>query len=536
MPSWVPPFLAGLLVAALVAVSATAVVQTRRLADERERVDALTAEVAALRADVEDLEARLAASPPADADPLPGLEELLGGLLGGDAGGLLGGDGGGLLDGLLGGDDEPVGGLLGLADTPGARCLLPGPDGPSGLLDGLLQGLGGRGSPPSGDPDPDTLVRTIADQVAELRELTWQEEVEVAFLDDQATLARLEELLADEETIDRDRLELEQRLLVTLGAVPAGTDLFQVQRTLLEDSVAGFYVSDTGELVVRVPDDGRIRGIDRITLAHELQHALADQTLGLPDRREAPLRDDADADLAALALVEGDATLTMQLWGLEHVPLPDQLAALGDPDLRAAQAALEAAPHHLQRALLAPYTDGLDWVCDRWLDGGWAAIDAAYASPPATSAEVLFGTPVDPVTTATLGSPRGFREVGTTTFGAAPLLWLFEAPGGDPARALDDPRARAEAWGGGEVRVWSRGEASAVGLALVDRAATGARPLCASVGDLYAAAWPDARELAAEAGRVWRHPDGVAVLRCDGDDVVLGVAPDLTAATTIAAG
>jgi hypothetical protein len=226
----------------------------------------------------------------------------------------------------------------------------------------------------------------------------------------------------------------------------------------------------------------------------------------------------------------------MQLWGLEHVSLMEQLSAFGDPDMAAAQAALDDVPHVLQRELISPYLDGLDWVCDRYLEGGWAAVDEAYRSPPSTTAEVLFGEPVDPVEPAALGRPPGFDEVGATTFGAAPLLWLFEAPGDDLDRALDDPEARAMAWGGGTAEVWSRGDDTAAGLALFDRSGPGAPGLCASMAAFVEAAYPDLRELPAEAGRVWRGPGEAAVLRCEVDDVVLGVGPDLVSATAIAAG
>jgi hypothetical protein len=568
MRPWVGPASIGLLVAALTALVAVSIVQARALSVERERsamlvaqTEQLSDEVAELRDEVDTLADQLEADraaiegpggPSQDdgssadpdgvgGDPADVLGGLLEGLLGGPSG-----DGeddlGGLLDGLLGGlfgaegqedGNDPLGGLFGAGSAPGARCLVPG-DGAGGMLGGLLGGVGPEAGADQADDDPDALIRTIADEVAELRELEWQEDVEVAFLDDAAIRARLQELLSDEDAIDRDALRLQERLLTALRAIPPGTDLEEVQTALLEDSVAGFYVSDTGELVVRVPEDGRIRGIDRITIAHELTHALADQTLGLPDAREQPLVDDADATLAALAVVEGDATLVMQRWGLEHVSLLEQLGALGDPDLLVAQQALDDVPHVLQRELLSPYLDGLDWVCDRYLEGGWAAVDAAYAEPPATTAEVLFGEPIEPATPASPGTPRGFESLGSTTFGAAPLLWLFEAPGGDVDRALSEPAERAAAWGGGEVEVWERGADTAVGMTLVDRGRE-AGGLCDSIGDFFAAAAAETRELEAEAGRVWQGPDDAAVLRCDRDEVVLGIGPDLATATTIAA-
>jgi hypothetical protein len=524
---------ASLALAALLATAAGLVVQTRRVAAAEERADELAREVEELRAEVRALEdgrAEAGADDPVRGllDGLlggetGGLEDLLGGLLGGDAGGLedlLGGflgdgdgDGGGLLDGLLSGTDG----------IPGAACLTP-----DGGLGGLLGGLLGGG--PSLPDDPDELVDVIAAQVADLRGLEWQEQVSVDFLDGAQLRQRLDELLSQDEDPAAD--DAERRLLEALGAVPPGTDLTQLRRDLLDEQVAGFYAPETRELVVRVPDDGTIRPIDRITIAHELQHALADQTLGLPDLDG--FEGDGDAALAALAVIEGDATLLMNLWAVDHVSIGDQLGAVFGDDLVAAQEALAAVPPFLQRELLYPYTDGLDLICDDFLAGGWTAVDDRYAELPTTTAEVLFGADAHaPGDVATPSSPSGYEQVLTTTFGAAPLSWLFEAPGGDEGRALDRAAERAAAWAGGEARVWVDGEDSAVGLALVDGG--GGPSLCATVETWYAAAFPEARREQAEGATVFRGPAATAVIRCDGDDVVLASAPDLRTATQVAA-
>jgi hypothetical protein len=520
-PSMLPAVTAISLVA-LVLTTVGLVVQTRRVSDAEERTEELAAEVDRLQAEVRRLERGQSAG---DGD---------GGLLGGLLDGLLDRDGGGLeglLGGLLGGDadgldgfDGLLGGMLGgTGGVPGAACLTPTDDGGGGLGD-LLGGLfGGRTTLPD---DADELVDVIADQVAEMRELSWQEEVSVDFLDDAQLRARLDELLTEDEDPAAD--DAERRLLEALGAVPPGTDLTQLRRDLLDDQVAGFYSPETGELVVRVPDDGRIRPIDRITLAHELEHALADQTLGLPELDG--FGDDNDAALAALAVVEGDASLLMNLWALEHVSVTDQLGAALGGDLVAAQESLANVPPYLQRELLYPYTDGLDLICDRYLEGGWPAVDAAYEELPTTTAEVLFGPTANPAgEVPTVSAPRGYEQVLTTTFGAAPLTWLLEAPGGDETRALDRPRERAAVWAGGQAHVWADGDATAVGLALVDGG--GGPPLCGTVEDWYAASFPDTRREQAEGATVFRGSTATAVLRCEDDDVVLASAPDLPSAT-----
>ncbi len=502
MRSWTLLTGVGVAAVALVAASATAVVQWQRADAAEQRADELSDEVADLRDEIERLEEELApASRPEDAD-----------------------DGDDALEGLLG--DLGLEGLLdGTSGIPGAACMVPDDaDGLGGLFDDLL---GGTATP----DDPDELVALIANQVAELRQLEWQEEVEVDFLDDAALRARLDQLL--DEDADPEAEDADARLLEHLGAIPAGADLGELQRELLGEAVAGFYVSDTGELVVRVPDDGTIRPLDRVTLAHELEHALADQVLGLPDTSAI---DDADARLGALSVIEGDATLLMNLWGLEFLSFADQLAIATSPDIVAAQAALDGVPHFLQEQLLFPYTAGLDFVCELYLEGGWAAVDAAYDDLPTTSAEVVFPDRrgQEPEPAPALTAPAGYDEVRADTFGLAPLEWLFQAPGGDEDRALSSPRQRAAAWAGGELRVWVSGAETAVGAAFVDGG--GGPPLCTSVTEWYAAAFPDASGTRSEGAAVFRGVDVDAVVACDDDHVRLAIAPDVTTATRIVGG
>ena len=433
-----------------------------------------------------------------------------------------GDDAGDLLDGLLDGDGA-LGELL-AGGVPGAACMTP----EGGPLDGLL-----GGGPDQLPDDPDALVEVVAEQVAELRELAWEREVEVDFVDDAELSERLDVLL--EEDVDRAALDAEHRLLAALRAVPDDLDLEELQRELLDEQVAGYYVPETGELVVRVPEDGTIRPLDRVTLAHELEHALADQALGLPEASHDPDPQDADARLGALALIEGDATLLMNLWALQHLSLTEQLAGAMSGDLAAAQASLEALPHQLQRELLFPYTDGLDYVCELYLDGGWPAVDARYEEPPRTSVEVLHPERDGqaPQTPTPLSAPTGGERLLRTTFGAAPLLWLFEAPGGDPARGLDDARGRVAAWAGGTVTVWDLEGRTAVGLSLVDGGGDGA--LCDSLTAWHTRTFGDHWRAGAEGARVFRGEDEAAVLRCEGDEVRYALSPDLPSALVIVA-
>jgi hypothetical protein len=294
-----------------------------------------------------------------------------------------------------------------------------------------------------------------------------------------------------------------------------------LQTELLTTQVAGFYDPDTDDLVVRgSPDDG-LEPAEQTTLAHELQHALADEAFELPVDVTEDV-DEGDAALAALSLVEGDATLTQQQFTVAGLTLAEQLGLNVDPGALAAQEQLAEVPHYLAQSLQFPYVAGLQFVCDTYLDGGWDAVDARYDELPTTSAEILDpsrypATPADP---RDPGDPDGdWQQARTSTFGAADLLWLFGAPGDDPSQALDDARSQALAWTGGEIAVWTDGDDIALGVALTQQQAGG--PLCDALTTWYQRAFPDSTDAPTRTGeRMVRESDRqTAVTMCDGDEV-----------------
>src|SRR5690606_17176390 len=92
----------------------------------------------------------------------------------------------------------------------------------------------------------------------------------------------------------------------------------------------------------------------------------------------------------------------------------------------------------------------------------------------------------------------------------------------------DDPRGEALAWTGGEMAVWTRGEATAIGIALTQRESGG--PLCNAVATWYERAFPNATDAPPPPGdneRIVRQTDTqTALVACAGHDVRLGIAPD----------
>src|SRR6185295_13607076 len=153
---------------------------------------------------------------------------------------------------------------------------------------------------------------------------------------------------------------------------------------LLTEQVAGyydpkaqqFYLADWIELEAQKP-----------VMAHELTHALQDQHFNLRRFEKWP-KGDSDAELAAHALIEGDATLAMTLYVSS-----DPTRALNFlKSFMAAETSsqeLEKAPRALRETLLFPYQEGLTWTRALYQNGGWSAVSRAFKTLPQSSEQIL---------------------------------------------------------------------------------------------------------------------------------------------------
>jgi len=125
--------------------------------------------------------------------------------------------------------------------------------------------------------------------------------------------------------------------------------------------------------------------MQKIAEVHELVHALQDQHF---DLSALPLDDvhDGDRASAAMALVEGDATLATVEYAAVHARL-----SLGD-SLRVIGFAAEpgpAVPYLFRRTMSFTYFDGLRLAEALHKRGGWTALNKAFADPPTSTEQVL---------------------------------------------------------------------------------------------------------------------------------------------------
>jgi hypothetical protein len=370
-------------------------------------------------------------------------------------------------------------------------------------------------------PDPGG-VEGVIGSVEAIRGLALADRPEIQLLGDAEMTAQVAEAFGDQ--WNERRLDLDTRTLTALGAIAPGTDLARLRVDRFASQVSGFHLGDRARIGIRTGDPAALSPLERVVLAHELEHALSYTHLGRPVGAQTE-----DAVRAYGAVVEGSATATMLQYATAALTPADQLALRDQLRSRADQRRLAGYSPYLRAELQFPYLVGLRYTCQRWLAGGWDAVAEAYRDPPASTAAVLFPQRHDerPRQPARLGDPGGeWDRVRIASFGAAELEWLLMAPGGNPNAALDGTRQRVAAWDGGELTVWTDGTETAVGLSLVDRGE--GPPLCGTVRAWYAAAFPMALVVDSSTGRsTFTAGRQDAVLACQGDQVRLAIAPTI---------
>jgi hypothetical protein len=213
------------------------------------------------------------------------------------------------------------------------------------------------------------VARTMA-RVERLRGLEFESAVPVTVVD-------RETYLADENVTATAFEEVVWEALLLVGEDRSVEAVFE---SFYGASVQGSYVPSEDRIVV-VSDAARPT-LDRRTLAHELVHALQDQHFGsVFDGREGLTRDEW---VARQGLIEGDAGYVEDLYERQ---CEDEWACLPRPPTGPGASLDDDMGVYV--AAYQPYSDGPAFVHRLRERGDWAAVDAAYADPPTSSAQVI---------------------------------------------------------------------------------------------------------------------------------------------------
>jgi hypothetical protein len=297
------------------------------------------------------------------------------------------------------------------------------------------------------------ILAQVDDLIAEteaVRDLRFMSKPDVTVVDDQELADRVRQMIT--ENVDADQISRDAALEELLGLIPEGTDLLSLYQELYSEQVLGFYDGETKELVV--PANGaELSAAQKVTLVHELTHALTDQHFSfseLSDRLDEEQRYD---ELSALqTITEGDATLT-ELHYAAGLPADQQRAVITE-SLGQDTGVFDTAPVFIQDLLVFPYNAGLALLSSLWSsEDGYARIDDAYTDPPTTTEQVMHADKFksrEPALDVTLpGTPvDGYESVEESVWGELLFHVMFSQElGGQEADIA------AGGWGGDRYRL-----------------------------------------------------------------------------------
>lgn len=293
--------------------------------------------------------------------------------------------------------------------------------------------------------------------------------------------AKLTEEFAKE--MPDEKIEAMKTALAAFGFFGPELDLKETFIGLLTEEVAGFYDPDTKKLyLIREGGPGtedkrrwwekllNKGGFDpdeaKIVLIHEMSHALVDQHHDLLSIQRSVEADD-DMELAASALIEGDATLCMFIGAsgegkkslLEAPPeFMNLYFNMITPFLSFASGpAYRKAPRLVRESLLFPYLSGLTFCMSLTsAEGSWKRVDRAFSEPPLSTEQILHPGKYPGDSPVALSFPDleddlgpGLRSVYSNVLGEFQIRILLS----EKLAGRESERA-AEGWGGDLYRIY----------------------------------------------------------------------------------
>ncbi len=301
-------------------------------------------------------------------------------------------------------------------------------------------------------------VQEVVSQVEQVRELGFLRPVVVQRVSGEEIAGKLEGAFDD--TYPKELYERRTVAWQTIGVMPRDVTIRQALLAFQTGQVVGFYNPVDGELVYRA--DGDLGLVERVTLAHELTHAIDDQHFDLAriDGIAARCRDEAFQ--AALGAVEGSAQFFAMKVLFEFPPADGDFSGLGEggglPD---------GVPPFIADQLLWPYTAGQGFITELESRGGVTEVDEALGTFPTTTEQILHPErfPADrpsPVDVPDLADDLGpaWGDLDVMQVGEAWLAAMLEL-------RLDASTAEAAAagWDGGLYRAFTDGADAAVVVA-----------------------------------------------------------------------
>lgn len=189
-----------------------------------------------------------------------------------------------------------------------------------------------------------------------------------------------------------EEIRAEELTLKKFGLVPQDFDLAKNTVDLLTEQAAAFYDYDKKKLFITesTPSENQ-----EPVLAHELSHALADQSFNLAKFIRQGRKSD-DGATARLAVMEGQATWMMS----EYLARKSGQSLKDSPELVAMMSNMsetgggqypvyESAPLYLRLSLVFPYTKGMLFQNAVFQHDGQYGFAAVFRRPPVSTQQIL---------------------------------------------------------------------------------------------------------------------------------------------------
>jgi len=262
----------------------------------------------------------------------------------------------------------------------------------------VLGSVAGFASPVVASPPArwDRRILEFVRFVEKSRGLEFEHPIPVEFLDDAAFEKKVVTDDADLTKADRALGRQYSEDLRALGLVGSDFDFNAASSVLDAQGVVGFYDQDTKKMVIRGEDLGDTDV--RVTVVHELTHALQDQHFGLTKLQNATKS--SGEDFALTTLVEGDAVWVEEDY-VATLPQAEQDAyytAAGSTGADSPEGSTRATPEVgsgvdvspiLDHIFSAPYDLGYGFVDYLRSGGSTKAVDRALRHPPPSDEQVL---------------------------------------------------------------------------------------------------------------------------------------------------
>jgi hypothetical protein len=231
-------------------------------------------------------------------------------------------------------------------------------------------------------------IAELKKAVVQIGKLDFTRDIPVRYLD-RAHLSQYVEQLFERDYPD-ELAGKESDFFYLMGFVDRRIVLKPLRKKIILENVGGMYNEKTKELLA-LEEFRELDMLNAPALVHELRHAVQDQHFHL-DKLLGEFSDYDDRRLAALAAIEGDATLVMiRELGVD----PDAIGDAFRVDNVLAFAALAGAstladaPAIVRDQLLMPYLEGVKFSAAVLKKKSWQGLNRVLDRPPQSSEQIL---------------------------------------------------------------------------------------------------------------------------------------------------